>query len=183
MDYCHKPSDIAARWRAAGIPDGYTISQLCYNPASQTLVVELRGKNEGHLANRLVMRLKSSDKYEQIGNPGHDVSFESPVTSEKYPILVFNSKRWQRNAEGRLSSADWDGLYVFNLQTRDLNLCLSGNNFTMPAPYDERGWVSDVLSLSDDARCAYVRVGLGKSDDDQNGMKSVHYDYIWLKWT
>jgi hypothetical protein len=180
MHYCRTTDELAAQWRAAGIPEGYTISQLCYNPASEMLIVELRAKDGGYLPNRLGMRHRSTDKYELISNPHQDVSFESPVTTEKYPIVVFNAKRWNRNSEGRLSEADWDGLYVFDVPTRKIELCVTGSNFIMPAPYDERGWIADVLDLSDDAHFAYVRVGLGKKQAENETM-SVRYDYYVAK--
>ena len=180
MDSCRTAGEQAARWRAAGIPDGYTISRLLYTAAAEVIIAELRAMNDGYLPQRLVMRPTSSDKYEPIGNPGPDVSFESAATCEKEPILAFNSKTWQRNPEGRLSGANWDGLYVFNVRTRELNFRVSGENFIKPEPYDERAWISEILSLSDDANHAYVKVALGKRLEDGE-KQSVRYDY-YLAW-
>ena len=176
MRYCPTPEERAARWRAAGIPDGYTISQLFYNSASQVLIVELCGMKEGNLPRRLLVRHKSVDKYAPVGSPEEDVSFESPVTCENRPILVFNSMRMRRNPEGRRMGRDWNGLYAFNLQTTDLSLCVQPNDFPMPAPYDERGWIAKVIGFSDDACHAYVKVGLGIRQDEGE-IKSVYYDY------
>ena len=176
MDSSRTAEEQAARWRAAGIPDGYTISRLLYNAAGEVLIAELRGMKDGELPKRLVMRPRTAAKYEPIGRPDRDVSFESAASCEKEPILVFNAKTWKRNPEGRLSSANWDGLYVFNVRTRELNLCVSGENFIKPEPYDERAWISEILSLSDDANHAYVKVALGKLLE--NGEEqSVRYDY------
>jgi hypothetical protein len=122
------------------------------------------------------MRPTSADKYEPIGDPDRDVSFESAATCEKEPILVFNSKTWQRDPEGRLSSANWGGLYVFYVRTRELNLCVSGESFIKPEPYDERAWISEVLGLSDDANHAYMKAALGKHLKDGEN-QSVRYDY------
>ena len=176
MDYCRTAGEQAARWRAAGIPEGYTISRLLYNAAGEVLIAELRGMKDGELPKRLVMRPTSTAKYEPIGSPDRNVSFESAATCERKPILVFNSKTRQRNPEGRLSGANWDGLYVFNVRTGELNLCVSGENFIKPEPYDERAWISEILSLSDDANHAYVKVALGKRLEDGE-KQSVRYDY------
>jgi hypothetical protein len=176
MDSCRTAEEQAARWRAAGIPEGYTISRLLYNAADEVLIAELRGMQDGCLPGRLVMRPTSAEKYEPIGSPDRDVSFESAATCEKEPILVFNSNTWQRNPDGRLSGANWEGLYVFNVRTRELNLCLSAENFIKPEPYDERAWISEVLGLSDDANHAYVKVALGKRFED-GASQCVRYDY------
>jgi hypothetical protein len=176
MHFCRTKEEQAVRWRAAGIPDGYRVSRLLYNAAAAVIVAELRGMNDGYLADRLVMRHASTDTYQPIGTPGPHVSFESSATCEKKPIVVFNSMTWQRDPEGRRSGANWDGLYVFNLETNELTLSVAGNSLVVPAPYDERGWVSDVLDLSDDAGHAYVRVGLGKRQDEGES-KNIYYDY------
>jgi len=176
MDSCRTPEEQAARWHAAGIPDGYTVSRLLYNAAAQVIIAELRGLKDGFLPERLVMRPTSAEKYEPIGCPDRDVSFESAATCEKEPILVFNSKSWQRNPEGRRSSANWAGLYVCNVQTRELNLCVSEENLIKPEPYDERAWISEVLGLSDDATHVYVKVAFGKHFEDGES-QSVRYDY------
>jgi hypothetical protein len=89
---------------------------------------------------------------------------------------VFNSKTWQRNPEGCLSSANWRGLYLFNVRTGELNLCVSGENFIKPKPYDERAWISEVLGLSDNASHAYVKVALGKRFEGGE-THCVRYDY------
>lgn len=176
MDSCRTPEEQAARWSSAGIPHGYRVSRLLYNAAGEALIAELRGLKDGYLPGRLVMRPTSGDKYESIGSPDPDASFESAATCEKEPVLVFNSKTWQRNPEGRCSSASWGGLYVFNVRTRDLRLCITAENFVRPEPYDERAWISEVLGLSDDANQAYVKVALGKRLED-NESQSVRYDY------
>jgi hypothetical protein len=176
MDSRRTVEEQAARWRAAGIPDGYRVWRLVYNAASGVLIAELRGMKDGYLPGRLVMRRNDREKYELIGNPEGDVSFESAATCEREPILVFNSKTWQRDPEGRLSSANWGGLYVFNVGTGELNLRVSSENFIKPEPYDERAWISDVLSLSDDANRAYVKAALGQRFKDGEN-EAVRYDY------
>lgn len=176
MNSCRTAEEQAARWRTAGIPDGYTTSQLLYNSASQTLIIELRGMKDSTLPSRLLVRHKDADRYELVSNPEEDVFFESPVTCENRPILVFNSMRLRRRPEGPRTGRDWGGLYVFNLETKELNLSAAGNSLVIPAPYDERGWVSQILHLSDDACYAYVKVGLGRRRDEGE-IKNIYYDY------
>ena len=75
-----------------------------------------------------------------------------------------------------LSSANWGGLYIFKVRTKELNLCVSGENLVKPEPYDERAWISEVRDLSDDASRAYVKVALGKRFEDGE-KQGVPYDY------
>lgn len=173
MGNCRTPAEMAARWHDAGIPDGYTISQLLYNPASESVVIEVHGMKGAVLPERLLIRRMREHRYELVGNPEEDVSFRSPAACEKHPILVFNSMRWRKYPPARYRGADWDGLYLFDFHTRDLTLLASPKDLNIPAPYDERGWIAGVLSLSDDARYAYVKVGLGKREDE----RTVKYDY------
>ncbi len=176
MGHCRTSAEQATKWRDAGIPDGYTISQLLFNPASQVVVIEVRGMKDNTLPERLLARHVSAGRYEPIGNPEEDVSFESPITCEKHPLVVFNSKRWRRGSDGSRRGKDWEGLYVLNLQTKELSLCVSGETLIMPVPYDERGWITEVLGLSDDGCQAYVRAGLGRRQDEGE-TKNVYYDY------
>jgi hypothetical protein len=177
MDSCRTKEGQAAQWREAGIPDGYRISRLFYNAAAAVIIAELRGMNDGYLAGRLVMRHTSAEKYEPIGSPAPDVAFESAATCEKEPVLLFNAMTWQRDSEGRRSNANWDGLYVFNTRTKELDLRASHENFIKPKPYDERAWITDIVGLSDDANHAYVKVGLGKHFEDGK-KRGIRYDYF-----
>jgi hypothetical protein len=176
MDRCRTAEEQATRWRAAGIPPGYTISQLLYNSASGFLIVEVCGMRDHKLPSRLLARHKSADTYEPLGCPEEGISFESPVTSENLPILVFNSMRLRRNPDGSERYKDWNGLYALNLQTMDLTLCVHPNNLPVPAPYDDRGWIAQVFGLSDDECWAYVKVGLGRHQDESE-IKNIYFDY------
>jgi hypothetical protein len=174
-EHCRTSVEMSGRWRDAGIPDNYTISSLVFNPACQMLVAEVRGK-DARLPKRLLLRHVTADRYELIGEPDIDTAFRSPVTCEKLPVLLFNSWKLLRDAQGKRSGANWGGLYVFNLQSREMSICVSENNFNLPPPYDERGWISEILDLSDDACHAYVKVALGRHEDDGE-RKIIRYDY------
>lgn len=50
----------------------------------------------------------------------------------------------------------------------------------MPPPYDERGWIKEALSLSDDGSWACIIAGLGRRQDN-GGKAEVHYDYHLAK--
>lgn len=167
----------AARWREAGIPDGYTVSNLLYNSASETLVLELKGMKTDCFPKRLFTRHRTAERYELVGNPDDDISFESPVTSEKQPIVVFNVKRFSKASNGNYGGADWQGVYCLDLTSKEVHACVSKENFVLPAPYDERGWVSHVRGVSDDGAYAYVVVGLGRRTSE----KEVVYDYHMAK--
>jgi len=175
MEHCETAVQKAMRWREAGIPEGYSISSLLYNQAAEVLIVEARSK-DALLCERLLFRHIRAAKYELIGSPEVDVSFNSPATCEKHPLLVFNSMKRRRHPDGSHWGADWSGLYVFNLSNKELILCAAEGSFLIPAPYDDRGWIAQILSLSDDARHAYVKVGLGKRREEGE-KKIVKMDY------
>jgi hypothetical protein len=88
--------------RSPGLPAGYTKHKLLYNPASETLIVELRSSVMPHVVpTRLFVRHKGTEAYEEIGSSSEGVSYESPVTCEKCPIVVFNSMEWDKKSKPR----------------------------------------------------------------------------------
>jgi hypothetical protein len=96
-----------------GLPAGYTSHKLLYNSAAETLILELRRAGAMHpLPTRLFVRHRDAEAYEQIGNPAEDVSYESPVTCEKHPIVAFNSLKWDKVRRG----GDWDGVLFLQSQ-------------------------------------------------------------------
>lgn len=150
-----KGGEQAARWGAAGIPDGYTQPRLFYNPCSETAVVEFQRPGDGvHWLRRLFMRHKNAETYEPIGDPEEDVSYESVVTCETRPVIAFNAMRFTKRGSG-----EWAGAYLFDLVKREQSPCVTRDSFVAPAPYSG-GWIADILNLSDDGRHAFVRAGL-----------------------
>jgi len=119
------------------------------------------------LPTRLFVRHKDAEEYEQIGNPAEDVSYESPVTCEKHPLVVFNSLKWDKVRKG----GDWDGVYSFNLNTKELALCISPEKLRFSEPHGRLSIVELVL-LSEDARTVYVKIGIEKG---VSGGGVVHY--------
>lgn len=99
-----------------------------------------------------------------IQPPG--VSYESPVTCEKLPIVLFNSTQW--NDTDRVT---WAGLYAFNLGTNELSVCIAKNALPLLEPH-LRAWVTELILLSDDARKLYMNVGIEKEISDGT---VVHY--------
>jgi hypothetical protein len=78
--------------RSPGVPAGYTSDRLLYNAASEMLILELRRAGAAHLLpSRLFVRHRDLEAYEQIGNPAEVVCFESAVTCQTKPVVVFNS--------------------------------------------------------------------------------------------
>jgi hypothetical protein len=145
--------ELAPLPKSPGMPAGYRWKQLLYNAASETIVVEMR--SPGPPLGRLFMRPKDAESYEQIGNPAADVSYESPVTCEKQPIVIFNSVKW---ASG---GGDPDGVYAFNLRTKEETVCIAKDALTIPEPH-RRSWILTLVSLSDDAQTLYAKVGIEK---------------------
>jgi hypothetical protein len=141
--------------KSPGIPAGYAWPRLLYNPASKTLIFELHGAGKEFLPTRLFLRHKDSEVYEQIGNPAEDVSYESPVTCDKQPIVVFNSLKWDRKRHG----GDWAGVCCFDLTTRELTVCVCKETLVVSEPHT-RAWVSALIFLSDDGQKLYVNIGI-----------------------
>ncbi len=143
------------RAKTHSIPDGYSYKNLLYNPASETTIVEMTRRGSHALVHRLFMRQKDAEAYEQIGDPPYDLSYKSPVTCENHPIVIFNSMK--------LAIGGWkpDGIYVFNLHTRELAVCVANDAVTIPAPH-QRSWILSLVSLSDDAQMLYLKIGIEK---------------------
>jgi Clp amino terminal domain, pathogenicity island component len=143
--------------RSAGVPAGYMPNKLLYNPASETVIVELRSRPH-LLRSRLFMRRKGADAYEQIGNPPEDLSYESPVTCDKQPVVVFNSLTWSKVKTG----GDWAGVHSFNLNTKELAVCISPETLRFSEPHG-RIWIVELVFLSEDAQKLYANVGIEKA--------------------
>jgi hypothetical protein len=149
-----EPTNELAQAKSPGIPRGYRWKNLLYNPASERIIVEMARTDTGHLPmSRLFTRHKDAEAYELVGDPADDVSFESPVTCERQPIVIFSSTRWEGGG------GDHDGVYMFNLLSKELKICVAKDTLNIPGPH-VRSWVSTLVSLSDDARTLYLKVGI-----------------------
>ncbi|MFZ0797703.1 MAG: Clp protease N-terminal domain-containing protein [Terriglobales bacterium] len=151
-----EPTRELAQAKSPGIPAGYRWKNLIYNAASENVVIEMARKDTGHLPmSRLFARHKDAAGYEPVGNPADDVSYESPVTCEKQPIVIFNSMKWAGGG------GNPDGVYLFNLKTKELTVCTAKDALIIAAPH-LRSWISTLVSLSDDGQTLYVKVGIEK---------------------
>ncbi len=151
-------SPYPPEWQQAGIPAGYGFSQLLYNPPTGIQIVELcHGTSERFHPNRLFVRLKGAERYEQLGTPEENCSQESAVTSPGQPILFFNSNRLM--IRGDRVSGDWDGLYSVDLEKLTIVRCASKETLILPAPYSDC-WVTNLLSLSADGKLLYLTIGM-----------------------
>jgi Clp amino terminal domain, pathogenicity island component len=149
-----EPTKALSEVRSLGLPAGYRWKNLLYNHASENIIIELTRADTGHLPmSRLFTRHKDAADYEQIGKPADDVSYESAVTCEKHPVIIFNIMKW----EGGCGNPD--GVYAFNLNTRDLNICIAKDALSTPEP-QLRSWVLALVSLSDDAQTLYLKIGV-----------------------
>lgn len=152
-----EPTKELAQAKSPGIPAGYRWKNLLYNPASESIIVEMARADTGHLPmSRLFTRHKDAEAYEQIGDPADNVSFEAPVTCEKQPIVIFNSMKWAGGG------GDPDGVYAFNLSAKKLTVCVTKGALNISEPH-LRSWILSLVSLSDDAQTLYLKVGIEKS--------------------
>lgn len=151
--------------KSPGLPAGYTSHRLLYNIAAETLVLELRASSRFLLPTRLFTRHIRKEAYEQVGSPAEDVSYESPVTCESFPVVVFNSLK--RGKTG----GDWEGVYSFNLNTRELAVCVSPEKLRLSEAHG-RLWIPELVSLAEDARTLHVNIGVEKI---VSGGGIVHY--------
>jgi len=159
------PEQLGHTPKSPGLPAGYTSHRLLYNRATDTLILELRASSAFHLPTRLFTRHKDKEAYEQIGSPTEDVSYESPVTCDSLPVLMFNSMKVGEN--GR----NWDGVYSFNLNTKELEVCVSPQHLRLSEAHG-RLWITELVSLSEDARTLYINIGVEKI---VSGGGIVHY--------
>jgi hypothetical protein len=144
-------------WQEQGIPDGYGFAQLLFNPPTGILIAEMcHGTAALFLPNRLFWRHKDEEGYKPLGTPEEDCSQESAVTALNKPLLFFNSSKMVR--EGRHARGNWDGLYSVDLETMNIARFASRETLPAPAPYTD-GWVTDLLSLSEDGRMLYLKIG------------------------
>jgi hypothetical protein len=159
------PEQAGHSAKSPGLPAGYTSHRLLYNWAAETLILELRASSRFLLATRLFVRRKDTEAYEQIGSPTEDVSYESPVTCGSHPVVVFNSLK--RSKVG----ADWDGIYLYHLNNRELKLCVSPQTLRLLEAHG-RLWVAELVSLSEDAQTVCVNIGVEKT---VSGGVIMHY--------
>jgi hypothetical protein len=151
--------------KSPGLPSGYISHKLLYNNAAEMLILELRSSSVFVLPTRLFTRHIGKEAYEQVGSPSEDVSYESPVTCESFPVVVFNSLK--RGKTG----GDWEGVYSFNLNTRELAVCVSPEKLRLSEAHG-RLWIPQLVSLSEDARTLHVNIGVEKI---VSGGGIVHY--------
>jgi hypothetical protein len=159
------PEQLGHTPKSPGLPAGYTSHRLLYNSATETLILELRTSSAFHLLTRLFSRHKDKEAYEQIGSPDENVSYESPVTCDSLPVVMFNSTKWAKKG------GNWDAVYSFNLHTKELEVCVSPQNLRLSEAHG-RLWITELVSLSEDARTLYINIGVEKI---VSGGGIVHY--------
>jgi hypothetical protein len=158
------PQQLGSSPKSPGLPAGYASHRLIYNSAAATLILEL---HRGGSARRVFVRHKDAEAYEQVGSPADDISYESPVTCESRPLFMFNSLKWDKVRKGR----DWEGVYSFNLDTKELVLCISPDKLRFSEPHGRLSIV-ELVSMSEDAGTVYVNIGIERV---VSGGGIVHY--------
>lgn len=141
-----------------GVSAGYRSHRLLYNAASEMLILELCRAGAAHLLpSRLFVRHRDSEAYEQIGNPAEGVCFESAVTCQTKPVVVFNSMKWEKPPGG----GDWAGVYSLDPKSKELRLRISPENLSLEEPH-LRLSILELISLSENADTLHVNVGVEK---------------------
>jgi len=67
---------------------------------------------------------------------------------------MFNSMKLEKGG-------DWEAVYSFNLITKELAVCVSREGLRFSEPHGLL-WILDLVSLSEDARILYVKIGIEK---------------------
>lgn len=80
------------------------------------------------------------------------------MTCDRYPLVVFNTTKW----DGVHKKWNWDGVYSFDLDTKELVLCISPEKLQFSEPHGRLS-IAELISLSEDARTVYVNIGIEKS--------------------
>ena len=151
--------------KSPGLPAGYTSHRLLYNNVTETLILELCAISRFLLPARLFVRHKDKEAYQQIGSPAEEVSYESPVTCESLPLVMFNSLK-----RGKMG-ADWEGVYSYNLNSKELKLCISPEHLRFSEAHG-RLWIAELVSLSEDAQTVCVNIAVEKI---VSGGGIIHY--------
>jgi Clp amino terminal domain, pathogenicity island component len=142
--------------KSSGLPAGYTSHRLLYNHAAETLILELRASSRFPLPTRIFVRRRDQEAYEQRGSPAEEVSYESSVTCESLPLVMFNS--WKR---GKMGGADWEGVYSYNLSSNELKLCIFPQHLRFSEAHGQL-WIPELISLSEDAQTVCVHIAVEK---------------------
>lgn len=144
-------------WEEIAIPKGFGPYRLLCNPASETVIAELRSIGEEHFPHRICIRKKDSPKYEPIKDFEQMLSSESAVTSLARPLLFYLSNKWTKRETG--FSGDWEGLYSYDLEKRMHLKIADKDSLRFPSPYVE-GWITGLVDASADAGELYLTIGM-----------------------
>jgi hypothetical protein len=107
------------------------------------------------LPTRLFTRHIGKEAYEQVGSPSEG----------SFPVVVFNSLKRKK------TGGDWVGVYSFNLNTKELAVCVSPEKLRLSEVHG-RLWFPQLVALSEDARTLYVNIGV---EEIVSGGGIVHY--------
>ncbi len=145
-----------------GIPSGYGFKQLLFSPVANALVVQTQSAGHNWRPERLYFRPVTSDKYQNIGEPGDLISQEFPFVHASKPLLAYNSMhhRFTLDAQGEeRHSGDWDSMKLFNLESGVEIDSINQDTLNLP-PGVVRGWISRLVAFCDAG--LFVQAGLSK---------------------
>lgn len=78
------------------------------------------------------------------------------------PIFLFNTHELTEHEDGRISG-NWGGVYLLDLEKLTVEPYLMPEMTSWPQLY-QRGWVADLMALSQDGDAVFLKVGLQKPD-------------------
>lgn len=163
-------------WDEIGIPVGYGPERLVYNAASETIIIELRSVGQEFSPNRVYMRKIQSPRYEPIRPFEPMEGCHSFVTSSERPTLFYLSERVTKRDD--YYGGDWLGLYAFDIVSRTETKIVDEDTLILPAPY-HRGWVSALVSASEDGKTLTVIVGM-TVENHSPGFQMVNYQLAYM---
>jgi hypothetical protein len=71
-----------------------------------------------------------------------------------------------------MAGADWDGIYSYHLDSKELKPCISPQALRLSEAHGRR-WIAELISLSEDAQTLCVNIGVEKI---VSGGGIMHYD-------
>lgn len=132
-----------------------------FNNASKKIIVYCnRTLNEKYAIKSFYFRDISDTYYKKLITGAEFETYEDPVTDPKYPFLFFNVLQHQPDHAG----ISWKSVSRVDLFSTEVSVLVQESSLVLPAPYS-RGWVSNLLGISDDCKTLYCKLGLEHPED------------------
>jgi Clp amino terminal domain, pathogenicity island component len=130
--------------------DGVQFIELAYNPATESLIVEMRRYTQHGPISRISARHRNAEQYEPIANPPGNISHTGPVTCDLQPIVLF------LEVECHDGGGDFHDVLCYNLLTKELTVAVPVESLVVEG-HHRRVWITELHSLSADGTLLYFR--------------------------